>query len=100
MTRRLLALPLSLTLAFAAHAQDWAKDNLSKSPRHGEFVTIHEAGGRNLQAWVVYPEVKARAPVVVMIHEMCGMSNWAREMPDEVAAAGYIVVEPDLLSGF
>src|SRR6201996_2981139 len=100
MTRRLLALPLSLALATAAHAQDWAKDNLARSPRHGEYVTIHEAGGRDLQAWVVYPEVKDKAPVVVMIHEIFGLSDWAREMADEVAGAGYIVVEPDLLSGF
>jgi carboxymethylenebutenolidase len=81
-------------------AQDWAKANLAKSPRHGEFVTIHEPGGRDLQAWVVYPEVKGKAPVVVMIHEIFGMSDWAREMADELAGAGYIVVEPDLLSGF
>ena len=80
-------------------AQDWAKAALDKSPRHGEFVTIHEAGGRDLQAWVVYPEVKGKAPVVVMIHEIYGQSDWAREMADEVAGAGYIVVEPDLLSG-
>ena len=84
----------------AAMAQDWAKANLAKSPRHGEFVTIHEAGGRDLQAWVVYPEVKGKAPVVVMIHEIFGLSDWAREMADELAGAGYIVVEPDLLSGF
>jgi carboxymethylenebutenolidase len=81
-------------------AQDWAKANLAKSSRHGEFVTINEAGGRQLQAWVVYPEVKDKAPVVVMIHEIFGMSDWAREMADELAGAGYIVVEPDLLSGF
>lgn len=81
-------------------AQDWAKANLAKSPRHGEFVTIKEANGRNLQAWVVYPEVKEKAPVVVMIHEIFGLSDWVRAMADEVAGAGYIVVEPDLLSGF
>ena len=82
-----------------ADAQDWAKANLAKSSRHGEFVTIHEPGGRDLQAWVVYPEIKGKAPVVVLIHEIFGLSDWAREMADEVAAAGYIVVEPDLLSG-
>lgn len=80
-------------------AQDWAKANLAKSPRHGEFVTISEPGGRQLQAWVVYPEVKDKAPVVVMIHEIFGLSDWAREMADELAGAGYIVIEPDLLSG-
>jgi carboxymethylenebutenolidase len=84
----------------AGMAQDWAKANLAKSPRHGEFVTINEPGGRQLQAWVVYPEVKDKAPVVVMIHEIFGLSDWAREMADELAGAGYIVVEPDLLSGF
>ena len=87
-------------LATAASAQDWAKANLAKSSRHGEYVTINEPGGRQLNAWVVYPEVKDKAPVVVMIHEIFGQSDWAREMADEVAGAGYIVVEPDLLSGF
>lgn len=101
-----LAAPLSAFSALlffcAGHsvAQDWAKANLAKSPRHGEFVTIQEPNGRNLQAWVVYPEVKEKAPVVVMIHEIFGLSDWTREMADEVAGAGYIVVEPDLLSGF
>jgi carboxymethylenebutenolidase len=96
----------ALLLAFAglsaavSNAQDWAKAMLAKSPRHGEYVTIAEPGGRKLQAWVVYPEVSGKVPVVVMIHEIFGLSDWAREMADEVAGAGYIVVEPDLLSGF
>ena len=100
----------SATLLFAAfcasasapamQAQQWAKDKLAQSPRHGEYITIAEPGGRKLQAWVVYPEIKGKAPVVVMIHEIFGLSDWAREMADELAQAGYIVVEPDLLSGF
>jgi len=81
-------------------AQDWAKQMLAKSPRHGEYVTIKESSGRALQAFVVYPEVKDKAPVVVLIHEIFGQSDWAKEMADELAGAGYIVVEPDLLSGF
>lgn len=99
-TRLVSGLLLAASLALPASAQDWAKAKLAQSPRHGEFVTIHEPSGRNLQAWVVYPEVKEKAPVVVMIHEIFGQSDWAREMADEVAGAGYIVVEPDLLSGF
>lgn len=95
-----LAAGLVTATAGNANAQDWAKANLAKSPRHGEYVTITEPTGRKLQAWVVYPEVKGKAPVVVMIHEIFGQSDWAREMADEVAGAGYIVVEPDLLSGF
>lgn len=90
---------ISVCFAHQAPAQEWAKANLAKSPRHGEFVTIDEPGGRKLQAWVVYPESKEKTPVVVMIHEIFGLTDWAREMADELAGAGYIVVEPDLLSG-
>jgi carboxymethylenebutenolidase len=85
--------------AVSCSAQDWAKATLAKSPRHGEFVTVAEANGRKLQVWVVYPQVKTKVPVVVLIHEIFGLSDWAQEMADELAGAGYIVVEPDLLSG-
>jgi carboxymethylenebutenolidase len=98
--RTLIAASTLGLCAAICSAQDWAKASLAKSPRHGEYVIISEASGRKLQAWVVYPEVKGKAPVVVMIHEIFGQSDWAREMADELAGAGYIVVEPDLLSGF
>jgi carboxymethylenebutenolidase len=91
----------ALVLVFAAHsllAQDWAKAALLKSPRHGEFVPIKH-GDRTVEAFVVYPEVSRKAPVVVLIHEIFGLSDWAKLMADELAAEGYIVVEPDLLSG-
>jgi carboxymethylenebutenolidase len=52
-----------------------------------------------VQAFVVYPEVKEKAPVVLVIHEIFGLSNWARSMADDLAAAGYIAIAPDLLSG-
>jgi carboxymethylenebutenolidase len=77
---------------------EWPKANLEKSPRHGEWVSI-KYGSRTVQAWVVYPEVKEKAPVVLVIHEIFGLSNWAREMTDEIAGAGYIAIAPDLLSG-
>jgi carboxymethylenebutenolidase len=91
-------LPLAF-LPIAAHAQDWAKARLDASPRHHEYVALHH-DARTVQALVVYPEVKDKAPVVVMIHEIFGFSDWAKEMADELAAEGFIVVEPDLLSGF
>lgn len=93
----LLALPFAFTSA-TANAQDWAKARLDASPRHHEYVTLkHDS--RTLQAFVVYPEVKNKASVVVMIHEIFGLSDWAKEMADELAAEGFIVVAPDLLSG-
>jgi carboxymethylenebutenolidase len=77
---------------------DWAKAKLEKSPRHREWVSI-KYGNRTVQAFVVYPEVKEKAPVVLVIHEIFGLSNWARSMADDIAAAGYIAIAPDLLSG-
>jgi carboxymethylenebutenolidase len=93
-------LGLSLCCAAPARAQDWAKEALAKSPRHGEYVVIPEASGRKLQAFIVYPEVKDKAPVVVLIHEIFGESDWFKLMADDLAGAGYIVIAPDLLSGF
>lgn len=90
----------ALCFTTVCQGQDWAKAKLEKSSRHGEYVTIQEPGGRALQAWVVYPEVKAKAPVVVLIHEIFGESDWFRLMADELAAKGYIAIAPDLLSGF
>jgi carboxymethylenebutenolidase len=93
---------LSLILVFAAAsslpAQDWAKAALEKSPRHREYVPIKH-GDRTVQAFVVYPEVSSKAPVIVLIHEIFGLSDWAKLIADELAAQGYIVVEPDLLTG-
>jgi carboxymethylenebutenolidase len=94
----LLALLLLLPLA-AANAQDWAKTRLEASPRHHEYVPLKH-GNRTVQAFVVYPEVKGKAPVVVLIHEVFGLTDWAKEMADELAAQGFIVVAPDLLTGF
>jgi carboxymethylenebutenolidase len=83
----------------AAFAQDWAKAKLNKSPRHQEWVKVTH-GSRTVDAFVVYPEVSHKAPVVLLIHEIFGLSDWARSMADDIAAMGYIVIAPDLLSGF
>ncbi len=97
---KLTAAAMLLSLATApGHAQDWAKARLDASPRHHEYVPLKH-GDRTVQAFVVYPEVKTKAPVVILIHEIFGLSDWAKEMADELAAQGFIVVAPDLLSGF
>jgi carboxymethylenebutenolidase len=98
--RRLAGLLLFVLLAAVSlHAQDWAKARLEASPRHHEYVPLKH-GTRTVQAFVVYPEVKTKAPVVVLIHEIFGLTDWAKEMADELAAQGFIVIAPDLLSGF
>jgi carboxymethylenebutenolidase len=90
------ALLFSLPLAWA---QDWAKQTLEKSPRHQEWVDVKH-DNRVVHTFVAYPEVKGKAPVVIVIHEIFGLSDWARSVADQLAAHGYIAVAPDLLSGF
>jgi carboxymethylenebutenolidase len=74
---------------------------LAASPRHGEWADIAIPGSDvKLHTWVVYPERADKAPVVIVIHEIFGMTDWVRGVTDQLAAEGYIAVAPDLLSGF
>jgi carboxymethylenebutenolidase len=82
----------------AASAQDWARARLEKSSRHREWVTVKH-DGRTVETFVVYPESKDKQPVVLVIHEIFGMTDWVQDLADQVAEAGYIAVAPDLLSG-
>ncbi|HEY1646590.1 MAG TPA: dienelactone hydrolase family protein [Terracidiphilus sp.] len=95
-----LAAVLAIALAVPRlSAQEWAKARLEASPRHHEYVALKH-GSRTVQAFVVYPQVATKAPAVILIHEIFGLSDWAKEMADELAAEGFIVVAPDLLTGF
>ena len=86
------------TVAAQEWSQPWARERIAKSPRHSEWVTVKH-DGRNVETLIVYPESNVKKPVVLIIHEIFGLSDWAQELADEVAAAGYIAVAPDLLSG-
>jgi len=79
---------------------DSAKKALADSPRHGEWVDVPLPGSDvKLNCWVVYPERADKAPVVIVIHEIFGMSDWVRGVTDQLAAEGFIAIAPDLLSG-
>lgn len=93
-----LALCAALAMRPSAAGQEWAKQILDKSSRHQEWVKI-PSGNHSVEAFIVYPEVSHKAPVLLMVHEIFGMSDWVRSMADDLAAKGYIVVVPDLLSG-
>jgi carboxymethylenebutenolidase len=98
MIRPLVALCVAALAVCPASAQDWAKTRLEKSPRHGEWVKVKN-GDREVTSFVVYPEVKEKAPAVVVIHEIFGLTDWVRGVADQLAEAGYIAIAPDLLSG-
>ena len=85
-------------LAQTVSAQDWAKARLEKSSRHGEWVD-YKSGDRTIKAFVVYPERKEKAPVVMVIHEIFGLTDWVRGVCDQLAESGVIAIAPDMLSG-
>ena len=71
---------------------------LAASPRHAEWVMI-PTGPDSIRAWVVYPQRADKAPVVLVIHEIFGLSSWIRGVADQLAADGFIAIAPDLLTG-
>ena len=77
-----------------------AKGQLDTTPRHGEFVDIKWGEGKPpLRTWIVYPEKKGKAGVVLVIHEIYGLTDWIRGVADQLAREGFIAVAPDLISG-
>ncbi|MEO5567328.1 MAG: dienelactone hydrolase family protein [Gemmatimonadaceae bacterium] len=77
-----------------------AAERIAKSPRHSEWVAIKVGEKDSVMAWVVYPERKDKAPVVVAIHENTGINTWTRNVADQLAADGFIGIAPDLTTMF
>jgi len=77
-----------------------AKPRLNTSPRHGEWIDVKVPGSdQPVKTWIVYPERSTRAPVVIVIHEIYGLTDWIRSVADQLAADGFIALAPDVLSG-
>src|ERR1043166_1997524 len=82
-------------------SNDPAAARLAATPRHAEWVKVAwEPGSKDsLMAWIVYPSTSnAKTPVVVVVHEIFGLQTWVRGVADQVAAAGFIAIAPDLES--
>src|SRR3954469_24552046 len=47
-----------------------APEQLKSSPRHGEWVDVKGSNGVPIKTFVVYPERRDKAPVVIVIHEI------------------------------
>lgn len=80
------------------YAQDWARKAVDQSPRRREWVPIKQ-GSRSVESMVVHPQTQGKAPAMVVIHEIFGLTDWVEKVTDEFAEAGYLAVAPDLLSG-
>src|SRR5947209_7496258 len=94
--KRILLCFAAVVWAFTSTAQDWAKARLESSPRHHEWVKVKH-GDREVNCYITYPETKDKAPVVIVVHEIFGLTDWARGVTDQLAEAGYIAIAPDLL---
>ena len=92
--RRLVWIGVAVILAVAV----FLVVRFEEAPHHRQYVTL-KRGSRTIQALVVLPKSKNKAPVVILVHEIYGLSDWAKGMADELADQGFIVVAPDLLSG-
>ncbi len=97
--------PAAVELKGGPVDQSGAEAVLKDSPRHGEWVDVAMPGapgddaGAATKTFIVYPERQDKAPIVIVIHEIFGMTDWVRATADQLAAAGFIAVAPDLLSG-
>lgn len=97
--KTILILTLSLFCTSSLLAQDFALQQLENSPRHHEWVSV-DNDGRSVYSFVAYPEASEPTKAVIIIHENRGLTDWVRSFADQAAAAGYIAIAPDLLSGF
>jgi carboxymethylenebutenolidase len=89
-------LPAATSLPAGTEA---AEARLRGSPRHGEWVSIPVGTADSVRAWVVYPERSSPAPVVLVVHEIYGLTHWIRGVADQLAAEGFVAIAPDLLTG-
>src|ERR1043166_5458305 len=62
-----------------------------------EYVKF-PSGRDTITAYLAYPERKDRAPAVVVIHEIFGMSDFIRQTAEQLAKDGFVAIAPDLLS--
>jgi len=84
----------------APPSAETAKAAMDASPRHGEFVNIALPNSDvKMKVWIVYPERADKAPVVLVIHEIFGLSEWIQSVADALAREGFIAVAPDLIAG-
>jgi carboxymethylenebutenolidase len=95
---------VALLAALAGAAAMWLKSGAVHRPvvadpvtTHGEWVKI-KRGNETIRAYVAYPERKTKAPAIIVIHEIFGLTDWEPTVADRLAKEGYLAIVPDLLS--
>ncbi len=88
-----------LSLLAVPPGEEGAAERIEKSPRHAEYVDVSIGEDKTVRAYVVFPEVKDKAAVVIVIHEIYGLTPWIKSVADQLAADGFIAIAPDFLTG-
>jgi carboxymethylenebutenolidase len=81
----------------AAVLAEPAPGGIDSVTTHGEWVKI-KRGTETIRAYVAYPERKTKAPAVIVIHEIFGLTDWEPTVADRLAKEGFVAIVPDLLS--
>jgi carboxymethylenebutenolidase len=92
-----LAIAAGAMLVGAAGANAVRRGQSDAPTTHGEWVTI-KRGAESIRAYVAYPERKDKAPGVIVIHEIFGLTAWEPTVADRLAKEGFVAIVPDLLS--
>src|SRR5437867_6366535 len=79
------------------HQPPPSSTNLHHADIHTEYVKF-PSGRDTITAYLAYPERNDPAPVVVVIHEIFGMSDFIRQTTEQLAKDGFVAIAPDLLS--
>lgn len=89
---------LTIAVLLTAGAAVWSP-GVTQAPTttHGEWVKI-EREKETIRAYVAYPERKTKAPAVIVIHEIYGLTDWEPTVADRLAKEGFVAIVPDLLS--
>lgn len=95
-TIKLAAVAAAAMLVGAAGAGGFRQTRLAPTT-HGEWVYI-KRGQDSIRAYVAYPERKDKAPGIIVIHEIFGLTDWEPTVVDRLAGEGYVAIVPDLLS--
>lgn len=89
----------AVAMATGAGVTWWlTRPTLDAVTTHGEWVHIKKPTGDSVRAYVAYPERRDKAPAVIVIHEIFGLTDWEPTVGDRLAAKGYIAIVPDMLS--
>jgi carboxymethylenebutenolidase len=66
-----------------------------ESPMNGHWITIPTSGGAEYSGYLSLPPT-GTGPGIVLLQEIWGVNNYIRNVADQFALAGFVVLAPDV----